>query len=218
MSFDLFDEEQLQQPLGNLRVAEQALVLRGFALPWVEQVLPALRAVLAQSPFRTLQTPGGLSLSVRTSSCGTLGWISDQAGYRYTSIDPLTATAWPSMPAELLSLASAAAQAAGFADFVPDTCLINTYVPGARMALHQDRNERAFDAPVVSLSLGLPAIFQLGGYQRSDPVQRISLFHGDMLVWGGVDRLRFHAVLPIKPGMHPLLGARRLNITWRKAG
>ena len=165
--------------------------------------MQALAGVLTQSPFRAMQTPGGFTMSARLSSCGELGWTSDRNGYRYSPVDPLRNQPWPAMPAAFLALAQEAAGAAGFDHFVPDACLINTYSPGARMALHQDKNERSFEAP---------------GFERSDPTQRISLFHGDIVVWGGVDRLRYHGVLPIQPGHHPVLGEQRINITLRKAG
>ena len=218
MTFDLFGEDDLQQPARIEHIGAQAFVLRGFALPWVEALLSALEGVLQQSPFRHMQTPGGFTMSARLSSCGDLGWTSDGHGYRYSPVDPVSATPWPHMPEAFFDIAAGAASAAGFAGFVPDAGLINTYSPGAKMSLHQDKNERSYDAPIVSISLGLPAIFQFGGFQRSDPAQRISLFHGDVVVWGGVDRLRFHGVLPIKPGNHPELGEQRINITLRKAG
>ncbi|MFJ2335094.1 DNA oxidative demethylase AlkB [Pseudomonas helleri] len=218
MTLDLFGEEDLQQPTRIERIGAQAFVLRGFALPWVEALLSALEGVLQQSPFRHMQTPGGFTMSARLSSCGDLGWTSDGHGYRYSPVDPASATAWPLMPEAFSDIAAGAASAAGFAGFVPDAGLINTYSPGAKMSLHQDKNERSYDAPIVSISLGLPAVFQFGGFQRSDPAQRISLFHGDVVVWGGVDRLRFHGVLPIKPGNHPRVGEQRINITLRKAG
>lgn len=218
MTLDLFAEEDLQQPSRLETIGVQGFVLRGFALPWADSLMQALAGVLTQSPFRAMQTPGGFTMSARLSSCGELGWTSDRNGYRYSPVDPLRNQPWPAMPAAFLALAEAAAGAAGFDHFVPDACLINTYSPGARMALHQDKNERSFEAPIVSISLGLPAVFQFGGFQRSDPTQRISLFHGDIVVWGGVDRLRYHGVLPIQPGHHPVLGEQRINITLRKAG
>lgn len=217
MTLDLFAEEHLQQPARVDRIGAQACVLRGFALPEIEALLAALKVILRQSPLRQLQTPGGFTMSARTSSCGDLGWTSDHHGYRYSPVDPLSARPWPIMPDVFTRLAATAAEAAGFKDFVPDAGLINLYVPGAKMSLHQDKDERS-NAPIVSISLGLPAIFQFGGFMRSDPAQRVSLFHGDVVVWGGVDRLRFHGVLPIKPGHHPQLGEKRVNITLRKAG
>ncbi|NBF15216.1 DNA oxidative demethylase AlkB [Pseudomonas sp. Fl4BN2] len=218
MTLDLFADEDLQQPARLQSISEQGFVLRGFALPWAEALLQALAGVLIQSPFRHMQTPGGFTMSARLSSCGELGWTSNCNGYSYSPVDPLRKQPWPAMPDTFLALAEAAAGAAGFEHFVPDACLINCYVPGAKMSLHQDKNERSLEAPIVSISLGLPAVFQFGGFERSDPAQRISLFHGDIVVWGGVDRLRYHGVLPIQPGQHPVLGEQRINITLRKAG
>ncbi|MGX9760567.1 DNA oxidative demethylase AlkB [Pseudomonas shahriarae] len=215
---DLFSDEALQQPARREQIGEQSYVLRGYALPWLERVLPELRAVLVQSPFRHMVTPGGLTMSAALSSCGALGWTTSPQGYRYSPLDPERQQPWPSMPAVLRELAINAASAAGFDGFAPDACLINRYVPGARMSLHQDKNERDYNAPVVSLSLGLPAVFLFGGHQRSDKTQKISLFHGDVAVWGGVDRLRFHGVLPIKEGAHPRMGPQRINLTFRTAG
>ncbi|NIF17846.1 DNA oxidative demethylase AlkB [Pantoea sp. Cy-639] len=208
---DLFDT----QPQ---RLASHTVLLPGFALPVVEQLLDGLRPVLRAAPWRHMQTPGGLRMAVALSNCGSLGWISDDHGYRYTPTDPLTGKPWPELPAALLELASAAAAAAGFPDFIADACLINHYLPGTRLSLHQDRDERDHGHPIVSVSLGLPAVFLLGGLQRADRTRRVPLSHGDVLVWGGEDRLRFHGVLPIKPGVHPRLGERRVNLTLRKAG
>ncbi|KQT63827.1 MULTISPECIES: DNA oxidative demethylase AlkB [Pseudomonas] len=217
-TFDLFaDNEPVQQARAE-QIGEQSWVLRGFALPQVEQLLTGLDAILAAAPLRHMVTPGGFSMSVGTSSCGQLGWITDRSGYRYSSVDPLSGLPWPSMPAVFADLAHEAAERAGFTDFQADSCLINQYVPGAKMSLHQDKDEKGYAAPIVSLSLGLPAMFLFGGFERSDKTQRIPLLHGDMVVWGGVDRLRYHGVLPIKPGRHPLLGERRINITFRVAG
>lgn len=157
-------------------------------------------------------------MSVAMTCCGRLGWITDRHGYRYTELDPLSGQPWPAIPESWLALARLAAQHTGFEDFSPDACLINRYVPGARMALHQDKDERDHRWPVVSVSLGLPAIFQFGGLHRSDKAQRVPLFHGDVLVWGREDRLRFHGILPIAEGDHPLLGSQRINLTFRKAG
>lgn len=217
-TFDLFaDNEPVQQARAE-QIGEQSWVLRGFALPQVEQLLTGLDAILAAAPLRHMVTPGGFSMSVGTSSCGQLGWITDRSGYRYSSVDPLSGLPWPSMPAVFADLAHEAAERAGFTDFQADSCLINQYVPGAKMSLHQDKDEKGYAAPIVSLSLGLPAMFLFGGFERSDKTQRIPLLHGDMVVWGGVDRLRYHGVLPIKPGRHPFLGERRINITFRVAG
>lgn len=217
-TFDLFADEEPGQPPRRERIGEQSWVLRGFALPWLERLLPALEAVLATAPFRQMVTPGGFTMSVALSSCGTWGWTTDHSGYRYTRHDPETGRPWPPMPEVFLQLAQAAAREAGFTEFVPDSCLINRYIPGAKMSLHQDKDEKSYAAPIVSVSLGLPAMFLFGGFERADKSQRVPLLHGDIVVWGGVDRLRYHGVLPIKDGQHPHLGQQRINFTFRTAG
>lgn len=218
ITLDLFADETPTTPGQTEQIGEQAFVLRGFALPWLERLLPALEAVLLAAPFRQMVTPGGFTMSVALSSCGALGWTTDRSGYRYTAHDPQTGHPWPDMPAVFRELAQAAARQAHFEHFEPDACLINRYVPGARMSLHQDKNERCLSAPIVSISLGLPAVFQFGGFERSDKSLRVPLFHGDIVIWGGVDRLRYHGVLPLKQGQHPKLGAQRINLTFRTAG
>ncbi|MDZ5431770.1 DNA oxidative demethylase AlkB [Pseudomonas fluorescens] len=217
-TFDLFADEEPGQPPRRERIGEQSWVLRGFALPWLERLLPALEAVLATAPFRQMVTPGGFTMSVALSSCGTWGWTTDRSGYRYTRHDPETGRPWPPMPEVFLQLAQAAAREAGFTEFVPDSCLINRYIPGAKMSLHQDKDEKSYAAPIVSVSLGLPAMFLFGGFERADKSQRVPLLHGDIVVWGGVDRLRYHGVLPINDGQHPHLGQQRINFTFRTAG
>jgi alkylated DNA repair protein (DNA oxidative demethylase) len=193
------------------------VLLPGAALGDAPALLTAIRSVLAAAPWRQMLTRGGFRMSVAMSNCGALGWVSDRRGYRYSPIDPDSGQPWPAMPAVLQALATDSAARAGFAGFVPDACLINRYAPGAKMALHQDRDEADFSQPIVSLSLGLPAIFLFGGFERSDKPDRIPLTHGDVLVWGGPARLRFHGVLPVKDGHHPATGACRLNLTFRKA-
>ena len=215
---DLFADDALQQPAAREQIGEESYVLRGFALPWIDRLLAELRQVLAQSPFRQMVTPGGFTMSAALSSCGELGWTTDANGYRYSPTDPRSQQPWPAMPNDLRRLAVLAAADAGFIDFVPDACLINRYVPGSKMSLHQDKNERCYNAPVVSVSLGLPAIFLFGGHTRSDRPKKVSLFHGDVVVWGGVDRLRFHGVLPVQAGQHPIMGPQRINLTFRTAG
>ncbi|GAC1632454.1 MAG: DNA oxidative demethylase AlkB [Nevskia sp.] len=209
----LFDTPAVREPL-----VEGAVVLRGHALAPAEALLAAVEAVIAQAPFRHLLTPGGLRMSVAMSNCGALGWVSERSGYRYSPVDPLSSARWPALPDIFARLARDAAQAAGFADFAPDACLINRYAPGARLSLHQDRDERDFGAPIVSVSLGLPAVFLFGGARRTDPVRRVPLQHGDVVVWGGPARRHFHGVLALKAGVHPALGAQRINLTLRKAG
>ncbi len=213
---DLFGDEHSILPRKE-QLGAQASLLRGFALPFVEALLPALAEIEKAAPFRQMVTPGGQSMSVALSNCGALGWISDRGGYRYSPLDPLSGQPWPAMPEAFRRLAREAAAAAGFADFAPDACLVNRYLPGTRMSLHQDRDERSFEHPIVSVSLGIPAVFLFGGHTRRETAQRVPLVHGDVVVWGGADRLRFHGILPIREAVHPLLGAQRINFTLRRA-
>jgi DNA oxidative demethylase len=198
-------------------LGEVAVWLRGFALPDDTELLAALKDVTAAAPFRHMITPGGYRMSVAMSNCGSLGWVTDKTGYRYDAIDPLTQHPWPPMPESFLRLATTAAAAAGFADFVPDACLINRYEPGAKLSLHQDKDERDFSQPIVSVSLGIPAVFLFGGLKRADKTERIPVTHGDVVVWGGPARLRYHGILPLKEDEHILLGRQRINLTFRKA-
>ncbi|HET8869363.1 MAG TPA: DNA oxidative demethylase AlkB [Aquabacterium sp.] len=219
MTLDLFDSRSDGNADASPEsIGSQSLVLRGFALPQESDLVTAIEEVTEQAPFRHMVTPGGQSMSVALTNCGPLGWISDRRGYRYSPVDPSTQQPWPAMPECFLKLAQSAAEKAGFPSFVPDACLINCYVPGSRMGLHQDRDEQDFSQPIVSVSLGIPAVFQFGGHTRRDRAARVPLFHGDVVVWGGVDRLRFHGILTVKEATHPLLGNRRINFTFRKAG
>jgi alkylated DNA repair protein (DNA oxidative demethylase) len=217
----IFSTTRLPQTMyANLdreRIADGALVLRGFALESADELLSKIEAITAAAPFRHLRTPSGIRMSVAMTNCGRFGWVSDRRGYRYERSDPLVGQPWPPMPDVFCSLAQSAAQAAGFAEFAPDACLINCYVPGTRLSLHQDKDERDFSAPIVSVSLGLPAIFLFGGKSRQDKPFRVPLEHGDVVVWGGPARLNHHGVLPLKEGEHPLLGRQRLNLTLRRA-
>lgn len=215
--FDLFAAAEHRQSWCETPLPG-ALLLRGFALAAEAELLAAVEAITAAAPLRHMQTPGGQRMSVALSNCGALGWVSDRAGYRYSALDPDSGRPWPALPAVLAELAGRAAAAAGFVDFCPDACLVNRYVPGARMGLHQDRDERDLRQPIVSISLGLPALFLFGGLQRSERALRVPLGHGDVLVWGGPARLRYHGVLALKEGEHPRLGAQRINLTLRRAG
>ncbi|MDB6142119.1 MAG: alkB [Pseudomonas sp.] len=215
-TLDLFADDAPQAPRTE-QIGPRSFVLRGFALPLVEQLLPALQRILGRSPFRHMVTPGGFTMSVALSNCGQLGWVTDRSGYRYTRIDPDTGQPWPDLPDLFMQLAQSAASESGFPGFIPDACLINRYVPGAKMSLHQDKNEQGYEWPVVSVSLGIPAMFLFGGMERSDKTQRVPLFHGDVVVWGGEDRLRYHGVLPLKQAEHPQLGEQRINFTFRRA-
>ena len=218
MTFDLFDAPELDAAPSELALADGALLLRGFALPTELALLADVRAVIAAAPLRHLVTPGGLRMSVAMTNCGALGWVSDRRGYRYDPFDPDSARPWPAMPETFLDLARRAAARAGFDAFAPDACLINRYVAGAKLSLHQDRDERDFGAPIVSVSLGLPAVCLFGGLRRTDRPQRIALRHGDVVVWGAASRLRFHGVLPLADGQHALFGNQRINLTFRTAG
>lgn len=202
----------------RLAIGSQAFVLRGLCLARTETLLAALEDVTRQAPWRNMVTPGGFTMSVAMSNCGQLGWTTDRRGYRYTREDPLTGQPWPPMPAVFEELAREAAAAAGFDAFEPDACLINRYLPGTRLSLHQDKDEHDKGAPIVSVSLGMPAVFLFGGQQREEKATRIPLAHGDVVVWGGVDRLRYHGILPLKDTPHALLGSQRINLTFRKAG
>lgn len=212
LSFDLGGDE-----CGPVSLGAGACWLRGFALTHESELLAALASVVAAAPLRNMVTPGGFRMSVAMTNCGKLGWVSDERGYRYAAVDPLNGNDWPAMPAAFERVAHDAAAASGFPAFAPDACLVNRYDPGARLTLHQDKNERDFDAPIVSVSLGLPAVFLFGGMSRSTRARRVQLVHGDIVVWGGPARLNFHGVLPVKPGQHALLGAARFNLTFRKA-
>ena len=194
-----------------------AVLFRGFASSLEVPLLDDVREVVAKAPLRRMITPGGLRMSVAMTNCGSLGWVSDRAGYRYAALDPATGLPWPAMPAAFASLAGDAAERAGFANFNPDVCLINRYEAGARLSLHQDRDERDYEQPIVSVSLGVGAVFLFGGSQRSDRTAKLRLEHGDVVVWGGPARLRYHGVLPLEAGSHALTGAQRFNLTFRKA-
>lgn len=198
-------------------IGEAAVVLRDFAAAEENALLAELEKVIAAAPFRHMVTPGGFTMSVAMTNCGDYGWVSDRKGYRYATRDPLSGEPWPAMPEAFLALAKNAAAAAGFDGFDSDVCLVNRYEPDAKLSLHQDRDELDFDHPIVSVSLGVPAVFLFGGLKRSDRPRRISLVHGDVVVWGGPDRLRYHGVMPLKEDVHPLLGKRRINLTFRKA-
>jgi DNA oxidative demethylase len=195
---------------------EGAVLLRGFASADAAMLIENVARVVATAPFRHLVTPGGYSMSVAMTNCGRVGWVSDRKGYRYDPADPDTGLPWPSFPGVFLDLAARAAAEAGFAAYAPDACLINRYIAGAKLGLHQDRDEKDAWAPIVSVSLGLPATFLWGGKRRTDPVRRFRLESGDVAVWGGPARFVYHGVAPLKAGDHPLTGEARINLTFRK--
>jgi alkylated DNA repair protein (DNA oxidative demethylase) len=213
MMHDLFGGTEARRET----MAEGAVLLRGWALPAEAEILAAIEMVTTAAPFRRMVTPGGFVMSVAMTNCGMAGWVTDRTGYRYDRDDPETGKPWPAMSASFLALASGAAEAAGYPGFVPDACLINRYEPGSRLSPHQDRNERDYAWPIVSVSLGLPAVFLFGGLRRADQMARYSLLHGDVVVWGRKSRLFYHGVAPIKDGEHDRLGQARINLTFRNA-
>ncbi len=211
---DLFDAVEGEPR--DIQLAPGAMLLAGVARPIETPLIESVNAIINRAPFRHLITPGGHRMSVAMTNCGRVGWVSDRTGYRYDAIDPDSGNPWPQMPAVFADLALRAAARAGFADFRPDACLINRYDPGAKLSLHQDKDELDFNAPIVSVSLGLVATFLFGGLNRSDKTARYRLVHGDVVAWGGPSRLAYHGVMPLADGEHPLLGAQRINLTFRK--
>ncbi|WP_201263232.1 DNA oxidative demethylase AlkB [Bradyrhizobium canariense] len=214
MMGDLFDNVAEAQP-SREKIADGAVLLRGFVKPIESELIDAVRAIVAQSPFRRMTTPGGHLMSVAMTNCGERGWITDHTGYRYDPIDPRTGAPWPAMPPVLRDLARRAADQGGFTGFAPDACLVNRYEPGTRLSLHQDKDELDYSAPIVSVSLGLPATFLFGGLARNDKPRRFRLVHGDVVVWGGASRLAYHGLAPLADGEHALLGPKRINLTFR---
>ncbi|WP_428489273.1 DNA oxidative demethylase AlkB [Rhodopila sp.] len=206
-----------EDPPQNLALAPGAMLLGRFAETADRALLAALARVVAASPIRRMNTPNGGQMSVGMTNCGAAGWVSDRTGYRYDRLDPETGRPWPAMPPGFADLATRAATAAGFAGFVPDACLINRYTAQTRLSLHQDHNERDLAAPIVSVSLGLPAVFVWGGPRRADRPRRVRLVHGDVVVWGGPARMTFHGIDPLREGDHALTGPVRYNLTFRRA-
>lgn len=216
MTMNLFDSLSEVEPQQE-RLGPGAAVLRNFVPSRETSLLEALNEITARAPLRNMVTPGGFVMSVAMTNCGSLGWVSDRSGYRYDPFDPVSGQPWPELPDVFLTLAADAAAVAGFPGFTPDACLINQYRPGTKLSLHQDKDEKDFSQPIVSVSLGIPAVFLFGGFRRADKTIRIPLTHGDVVVWGGPDRLRYHGVLPLKEEHHPLLGPHRINLTFRRA-
>jgi alkylated DNA repair protein (DNA oxidative demethylase) len=217
---DLFAPDQageVTEPT-RLPLAQGATLIRGSAAPHVDRLWADLQRVLDAAPPRHMATPGGFVMSVAMSNCGTIGWVSDAGGYRYDAIDPVSGRPWPPLPASFLQSARRAADEAGYRDFAPDACLISRYEPGARLTLHQDRDEEDFGQPIVSISLGLSAVFLFGGLKRSVKAVRVPVDHGDAVVWGGAARLRYHGVAALVDGLHPLTGRFRFNLSFRRAG
>jgi len=217
MNFDLFDLSNNGETWTE-SITDDAIVLRQFLVSRSAELAEAIKAIEQKAPFRHMKTAGGFTMSAAITACGDYGWISDRCGYRYSQIDPLTGKPWPTMPKTLSEIGQECAHKAGYNNYQPDTCLINRYVPGSKMSLHQDRDEKDFTTPIVSISLGIPATFLFGGLERSDKTIKIPVTHGDVVVWGGKSRLFFHGVLPIKQAYHPFWGDHRVNITFRVAG
>ncbi|MDR1996027.1 DNA oxidative demethylase AlkB [Azonexus sp.] len=217
--FSLADGAGLEAVAGGRgwRLGPGTVLFPGLADAAAPCLIEVIGHIAAAAPFRHMQTPGGQRMSVAMTNCGSLGWVSDRAGYRYQAVDPASDKPWPALPESFRRLAQEAAALAGFSGFDPDACLINRYVPGARMSLHQDRDERDLSQPIVSVSLGLPVVFQLASDTRTGPHLNLPLAHGDVLVWGGPDRLRYHGVRTLAGGEHPLTGACRYNLTFRRA-
>ncbi|MBW7970702.1 DNA oxidative demethylase AlkB [Bradyrhizobium sp. BR 10289] len=215
MTADLFDSVAEAQP-SREEIADGAVLLRGFVKPIERELIEAVRAIVTQSPLRRMTTPGGHLMSVAMTNCGERGWVTDHTGYRYDAIDPRTGAPWPAMPSVLRDLARRAAEQGGFQNFTPDACLVNRYEPGTKLSLHQDKDELDYSAPIVSVSLGLPATFLFGGLARADKPRRYRLVHGDVVVWGGPSRLAYHGVAPLAEGEHALLGRKRINLTFRR--
>jgi alkylated DNA repair protein (DNA oxidative demethylase) len=212
-SLDLFHE----LPRGGVEpLGEGAAILRGCVRSREAELLAAVAAIEAHSPFRHLTTPGGYRMSVAMTNCGKLGWVSDRRGYRYDRIDPLSGAPWPAMPAAFAQIAGEAAAAVGYAGFAPEACLINRYTAGARLSLHRDQDEDDANAPIVSVSIGIPATFLWGGLRRADKTTRIRLDSGDVVVWGSASRFIFHGIAPLRSAWHPLTGEQRINLTFRK--
>lgn len=219
MTLQLFEDEDAPQPYtAPEQIGPGAALLRGFALDGAQGLMQAVQQIILAAPLRHLVVPGGHTMSVAMSNCGALGWVSSRSGYRYSATDPLSGQPWPAMPHGFRVLAARAAAEAGYEHFKPDACLVNRYEPGARLSLHQDRDEGDLSAPIVSVSLGLPAVFMFGSTRRADRPQRLRLLHGDVAVWGGPSRLAYHGVAPLADGEHAGLGRQRINLTFRCAG
>jgi alkylated DNA repair protein (DNA oxidative demethylase) len=193
-------------------IAPGAALMRGLALADDRELFEAVERVIFSAPLRQMMTAGGQRMSIMGTDCGAVRWIAD----KYVGHDPLRPRRWPPMPPILNAFAIRCATRAGFPDFRPDACHVNRYQAGNRLGLHQDRNECDLTQPIVSVSFGLECVFLFGGLERGDPARHILLEHGDVIVWGGPSRMRFHGVQPLKPGSHPLTGPYRINLTFRK--
>jgi alkylated DNA repair protein (DNA oxidative demethylase) len=213
---DLFED----LPRGNAEVVglgDGAALMPGLALSREAGMLHEIRRIAAASPFRRMVTPGGHMMSVAMTNCGEVGWVTDRRGYRYEPQDPVTGGAWPRMPDMFADFAKDAAAKLGFANFRPDCCLVNRYQPDAKMSLHRDTDEADAFQPIVSVSLGVPAVFLWGGLARAERPRRIGLASGDVVAWGGPARFVYHGIAPLAHGHHDLTGTLRFNLTFRTA-
>ena len=214
---DLFDDVINRNAEIHQQFLKDVYWLKGFALSNEQMILADLAAVISHAPLRHMTTKMGFNLSAAMTNCGDVGWVSSRKGYGYNALDPLTDAPWPAMPASFKQLAIQAAEVAGYANFVPEACLINQYQPAARMGLHQDKDELDFSQPIVSVSLGISAVFLFGGMLRNDKPTKIPLMHGDIIVWGRDARFNYHGIMPLKSNIHEVHGAYRFNLTFRKA-
>jgi len=204
----------------NSRPIKEEIYPDLFILANFVKTAPLLKAVdeiTKSSPFRKMMTPNGHYTGIALTNCGQWGWTSDSQQYQYSKIDPQTNQYWQPMPEVFYSLANKAAKFAGFDNFQPDACLINRYLIGDKLGSHQDKNEADFSQPIVSVSIGLSAVFQIFGKQRSGIATNYRLQDGDIAVWGNSARLAYHGVrtLAADPLNHHL--TQRINITFRKA-
>ena len=182
-----------------------------------QDFMEAVISTTKKIPFRHMITPGGKKINVSGTSMGDCGWYSDRRGYRYERIDPITGNNWPKIPKNISSVVSNAAKKVGFGGFIPDSCFINCYKPGVALTAHIDQDEVDFSQPIVSVSLGVSAIFQIFGEKRNGKVINIPLHSGDLLIFGGTARKFYHGVKKLKDQTHPLTNNLRINLTFRRA-
>jgi DNA oxidative demethylase len=192
-------------------VCPGAVLMRGLASPQDREFLDAVDNITTAAPLHHAVTPTGLPMSVMVTDCGD-----SIALARRWQADAEPKRRWPPMPVVLREFAVRAAVRAGFPKFRPDSCHINRYQAGTKLGLHQDRHECDLTQPIVSVSFGLQCVFLFGGVVRTEKPRHILLEHGDVFVWGGPSRMRFHGVQPLKPGSHLLTGPYRINLTFRK--